>query len=157
MKDTIYKIKTGTIRLKTREDMARGRYVQLSNPSDAVGICRDILDEKDADQEHLILLCVNVKNKLTSTKILFSGCMDEITIDMRVVFRNTLLLGAANIIIAHNHPSGDPAPSSADKDLTKRVSAAGKLLGIRLLDHLVIVEENYFSFRERQPDFLNTD
>jgi len=76
------------------------------------------------------------------------GCLDTTLVHPREVFKGALLSNAAAVIVGHNHPSGDVMPSADDVALTRRLSAAGELLGISLLDHLIVSDSRYFSFRE---------
>lgn len=80
------------------------------------------------------------------------GGLDAAAADPRVVFASALRQNAGRLIIAHNHPSGDPTPSSADVDVTARFVAAGQLLGIQVVDHLVIGNGSYYSFAEHDED-----
>jgi DNA repair protein RadC len=93
------------------------------------------------------LLNLDQKNQLKSIKHLFSGGLTSASVDMRVLYRNALLNGAAKIVIAHNHPSGIAEPSEADKHLTKEVARAGMVLGIDLLDSIIVTEKDVFSMR----------
>ena len=69
------------------------------------------------------------------------------------MFREAIRRAAAAMLLVHNHPSGDPGPSQEDRDVTRRLRAAGELLGIRVLDHVIVAETGYYSFREQDPSF----
>jgi DNA repair protein RadC len=71
----------------------------------------------------------------------------------REVFRGAIRSAAAAILLVHNHPSGDPSPSAEDHAVTRRLQAAGELLGIRVVDHVIVAEGGYYSFRESDPAF----
>jgi len=77
------------------------------------------------------------------------GSLGSSLVDPREVFRSAILNGAAGVIFAHNHPSGDPAPSKGDLDITRRLCEVGKLIGIRCLDHIVVGQGRYFSFADQ--------
>lgn len=89
-------------------------------------------------QEHLMLLMLNTKNKLIRDKVVFKGTVNAALIEPREIFIEAMRHNAVNIIIVHNHPSGDPTPSKEDILITKRIYDAGKLVGIPLLDHIII-------------------
>ena len=140
--ETCYEVETIRVKLKISE---KARQV-LSSPDLAVEIAKEIYKTLDVDQEHFVIMALNTQNEVVGFKVIASGMMDEVSIDMRIIFRTALLLGAANLIVAHNHPSGHVEPSEADRKLTKSVVEAGRLLQIRILDHLIISGEKYFSF-----------
>ena len=81
-------------------------------------------------------------------EIVHVGGTTEITVDPAAIIRSALLVNAKNIIVAHNHPSGDPTPSTEDKNITMKIKAACQLLNLYLQDHIIIGEKNYYSFLE---------
>ncbi|MBM3215525.1 DNA repair protein RadC [Candidatus Poribacteria bacterium] len=99
-------------------------------------------------QEHLYVLCLNTKNIITNHRALFSGSLNASIIHPREVFRFALENSAASIVLAHNHPSGDPAPSPEDIAITKRLVESGKALDVPVLDHVVLGEKSYRSMKE---------
>ncbi|KRM07898.1 DNA repair protein [Liquorilactobacillus ghanensis DSM 18630] len=101
-------------------------------------------------QEILIVLLLDTKNQVMARKILFKGTLDAATVHPREIFNYALHYPTARIIVAHNHPSGDPTPSTNDLRLTKRLEQCGQLLGIALLDHLIIGSNEYLSLREQE-------
>lgn len=108
-------------------------------------------------QEHLVGLYLNARNKLICQKTLTIGTLDASLIHPREVFLPALKRHAVRIIIVHNHPSGDTDPSREDIKITKQLLHAGKLLGIELIDHVIISQHNYYSFREKRvtPSITN--
>lgn len=104
---------------------------------------------KDEEQEHLIVVCLNVKNKIIAKQTIALGTLDYATMHPRDVFRVAVKHNAARIIMVHNHPSGDPEPSNNDIQTTKRLVKCGELIGIPVLDHIIVGEECYVSLRER--------
>lgn len=88
------------------------------------------------------------RHSLLKTMVLTVGTADASLVHPRDVFREAVLAGAAAVVLFHNHPSGDPAPSDGDVALTHRLAAAAEVMGIELLDHLVLADCRYFSFRE---------
>jgi DNA repair protein RadC len=104
---------------------------------------------QDEPVEVFGVLCLTTKNESAGYHETSRGCLDATLVHPREVFKAAVLQNAASIIVAHNHPSGDPQPSSDDVHLTERLKAAGQVLGIELLDHIVIGHNGrYFSFRE---------
>ena len=103
---------------------------------------------KSLKQEHLIGVYLDTRNKVIKIKTLFIGTLDASVIHPREILKTAIDVSAASIIIAHNHPSGDPSPSKEDKIMTKQVMNAGKIMGIPILDHLIIGDNQYTSLRE---------
>ena len=101
------------------------------------------------EQEHLIALFLNTKNKLLREKLMFKGTVNASIISPREIFLEALEAHAVQLVLVHNHPSGDPSPSLEDIRVTRRISKAGELLGIQLLDHVIIGDRCYSSLRER--------
>jgi hypothetical protein len=144
--DRIYELETFTTRLKISEPMMGGRSVY---PSLVAAILKRIYKDLDADQEHFCLLSLDIKNHVRAYKVLFSGGMTSSNFDIQIVFRTALLFGASGIIIAHNHPAGDPEPSAADRQLTERIAQVGGFLNIALRDHIILGGKHHFSFSEQ--------
>lgn len=101
-----------------------------------------------AMREHFICLHLNSKNRLIREALVSIGSLSTSVVHPREVFGPAVRDGAAAIILVHNHPSGDPAPSREDRECTQRLAHAGKLLGIRVLDHVILGHEDYFSFAD---------
>lgn len=132
---TRYRLKTATVTLEIREPEIR-KPCQSSR--EAVAILQAIYRRLDADQEHFVVLCLNARNRIIGYKMIASGGQDQTTVDPKIVFRFALLFGAAAIIVAHNHPSGDTKPSPHDLQLTHQLKHAAETLAITLFDHIVI-------------------
>jgi DNA repair protein RadC len=98
--------------------------------------------------EEVIILCLNNYNKVVGFYKVSSGGMTGTIIDVRMIFTTALKSLATSIIIAHNHPSGNLTPSDADKRITQKIKQAGDIMDIKVLDHLIITDENYFSFAD---------
>lgn len=101
------------------------------------------------EKEQLMMLLLDTKNRLIKDCILSIGTVNASLISPREIFLEALHYEAVNFILVHNHPSGDSTPSRQDIQITKRVAEAGKLLGIRLLDHIVLGEHQYTSLCEQ--------
>ena len=105
-------------------------------------------DFRHKEQEHLLLLLLDNKSNLLGEKLLFTGTVNASIVSPREIYLEALRYHAVGIILLHNHPSGDPTPSDADRRVTRKVREAGCLLDIPLLDHIVIGDRRYVSFRE---------
>lgn len=101
------------------------------------------------EQELMVCMMLDSKNHLLGEQILSRGTVNATLITPREVFVEALRYHAVCLILIHNHPSGDPTPSKCDMEVTERMRRAGELLGIRVLDHLIIGDQKYFSFREQ--------
>ena len=110
---------------------------------------RFIEELKDEEQEHFIVLCLNTKNEIIARKTISIGTLDQAIVHPRDVYRFAIKNNAARIIAVHNHPSGNPEPSENDKTVTKRLIRSGDILGVEILDHIIIGNDNYVSLRER--------
>ena len=93
---------------------------------------------------------LDAKNRMIMEETIFMGTLDVNIVHPREIFKIALSVSAAGVILVHNHPSGDPNPSSDDVELTKRMVNAGKLMGINVLDHIVLGDGNYISLREKE-------
>ncbi len=100
------------------------------------------------EQEQMICMMLDTKNHLLGEELLTLGTVNSSIASPREIFLSALHYHAVNIILVHNHPSGDATPSEADIDFTKRIKYAGELLDIHLLDHIVVGDHQYFSFNE---------
>ncbi|WP_128896670.1 JAB domain-containing protein [Longirhabdus pacifica] len=118
----------------------------ISSTDDAIDILDRYIGEED--REHFVVLCLNIKHKITAIHTVSIGQLNATIIHPREVFKPAILHNSAVIIVGHNHPSGDPRPSDEDIEITKRLENAGEILGIRLLDH-IIVGNNSISLREK--------
>lgn len=120
-------------------------FLSFKNPdSIAKYYMEDLRHEK---QEHMKLLMLNSKAKLIGETVVSKGTVNASLITPRELFIEALQKNAVSIVILHNHPSGDPAPSREDKLITRRIQEAGALIGIELLDHIIIGNNCYISFR----------
>lgn len=110
------------------------------------------------EQEQLIALYLNTKNRLLKERLLFKGTVNSSLVSPREIFVEALEVHAVHLILVHNHPSGDPTPSREDIRVTERIRMAGELLGIQLLDHVIIGDHCYISLREKGilPEELKT-
>jgi len=106
-----------------------------------------------SEQEWLVALLLNTRNRLIEKHLVYLGSVNASLIRVSEVFRQAVRMNAAAVIIAHNHPSGDPAPSPEDVAVTKAMVEAGKLLDIEVLDHMVLGGGGYVSMKARHLGF----
>lgn len=106
-------------------------------------------DMTSLKQEHFVVLFLNVKNQILHKQTIFIGSLNASIVHPREIFREAVKRSAASIICAHNHPSGNPTPSTEDIDVTKRLYEAGILMGIELLDHVIIGDHQFISLKEK--------
>jgi len=106
-------------------------------------------DMRHLAQEKILLIMLDSKSKILKDMIISSGTVSSSLLSPREIFLNALKYEAVNIIILHNHPSGDPTPSREDIHTTKRIMEAGNLIGIKLMDHIIIGDNKYVSLGEQ--------
>lgn len=111
-------------------------------------VCKDMAK---LDREHFVVLHLDNKNRIIARETVSIGTLNQAIIHPREVFKAAVHNGSAAIICVHNHPSGDSTPSAEDKEIVQRLDAAGKIIGIRVLDHIIIGDGQYFS----EQDWLN--
>lgn len=99
-------------------------------------------------QEHFYCVYLDTKNKIIKDKLLFIGTINESLVHPREIFKEAYLLSASSVICVHNHPSGNVNPSNNDIIITKQLIEVGKILGIRVLDHIIIGKDSYYSFND---------
>lgn len=119
----------------------------IKSPEDVAHLLMPEL--RDKKKEHLKSLLLDTKNRVLKILTVSIGILDSSLVHPREVFKDAIQASAASLIVAHNHPSGDPTPSAEDKRITLRLSECGKLLGIELLDHIIIGDNRYISLKER--------
>lgn len=105
---------------------------------------------KDFTKENFVVIGLNSKNKILYKEVVSIGILNSSLIHPREVFKKAVVNSCNAIIIAHNHPSGDPTPSEEDKRITKQLQEAGNILGIKLLDHVIIGSGGHYSFDENE-------
>ena len=110
----------------------------------------DLMNEKlnEQKQENFIVIHLNNRNYYIKEELITKGVLDASIIDAREVFKSAIRNSASRVILVHNHPSGDPQPSKEDIEVTKRLIDAGELLGITVLDHIIIGNNKFWSWRE---------
>lgn len=121
---------------------------RISNPSIVYEkYLKEFINE---DREYMISLGLNTKNEVIFREITSIGTLDSGVSNPREVFKKSLIMSCKSLIIAHNHPSGDPEPSNEDTETTKRIKEGAELLGLQLLDHIIIGKDRYFSYKDEE-------
>ena len=129
---------------------ARARWV-IRAPHDVWD--RLVLEMSGLEREELRVLALNTKNVVLRSVTVYQGNVSGAVVRIAELFRDAVRINAAGIIVVHNHPSGDPEPSPDDLQLTREAIAAGRLLDIAVLDHLIVAANGYVSMRDRGVGF----
>jgi len=104
---------------------------------------------KDKAKEHFKLILLNPRNKIIGISTIAIGTLNASLVHPREVFKDAIVHSAASVVLAHNHPSGDPEPSEDDIEITKKLVESGKILGIEVIDHIIIGKNDYYSFKAK--------
>ena len=120
----------------------------MNSPEKVNRLARYFLRMHEETEEYLYMICMNVKLEMTSVFEISHGNVNSSIVGVREIFQKALLANAVNIILIHNHPSGNCKPSREDIEVTKRLVEAGKILGVDVLDH-IIIGEAYCSLKEK--------
>jgi len=146
--------KSGAARIKAALELGRrllhenpDERFQIRSPADAATL---LMPEMSLlEQEHLKVVLLDTRNRVITTVTVYVGSLNMSIIRSGELFREAIRLNAAAIIVAHNHPSGDPSPSPEDVSVTRNIISAGELLDIEVLDHVVIGQQRFVSLKER--------
>lgn len=134
--------------LARRLSESRMEYQGVVNrPADAAELV--LRDLSLADKEHFMIIMLNTKYRVIAKKVISIGHLNASLVHPREMFKEAIRRSSAAIILVHNHPSGDLTPSQEDIVTTKRLQEVGQLLGIDVLDHIIIANNDYLSFREQ--------
>ena len=134
--------------------ITRNKKQRIFSPQDAHQQVKSKI--KDYAKEHFLVLSYDTRNRLLGIDIVSIGTLNSNLVHPRETFEAAIRRHAAQIIIAHNHPSGDVSPSREDEQITKQLINAGRILGIFVLDHIIVSINNYFSFSSVKPHlFIN--
>lgn len=131
-------------RLRTFKDSSS---IYIKTPEDAAEFVMEEL--RYLKKEHMKVILLNTKNMVISIKDISVGSLNSSIVHPREVFIEAIKASSASIIICHNHPSGDPTPSQEDINVTRRITEAGKIIGIDLIDHIIIGDGKYISLKEK--------
>ena len=123
--------------------MRQKQNKELHTMTNILPLLNDIADHR---QEHFIVMSVDSRRQLITKRIVFIGTVDAVVAHPREVYAGAIADFAVGIIVAHNHPSGDPTPSKQDIATTQQLIAAGQILGVRLYDHVIVAGRRHYSF-----------
>lgn len=142
--------KSKATRVMAALELGKRLFAPLSLNQTIIQKTEDILKEikeiADKKQEYIMVLYLDARNQLVQKEIVSVGNLNSNLITPREIFATALKTPCAKVVLAHNHPSQDPTPSKEDIIFTKRVQAAGEILGIALMNHIIICQNSYFSF-----------
>lgn len=125
---------------------APGARIHLRTPHDAAAYLLPGFGSRAVEQFGVVLL--DTKHRVLRTTVVTAGTLNSTIVEPRDVYREAMIGGARAVVVFHNHPSGDPRPSPDDEALTRRLAAAGTIMGIDLVDHIVLGDTKYCSFKE---------
>ena len=129
-----------------------GRYdlptKSIHSPKDVYKVVEEVFHLSEQAEEVLVMLTVDRQNNISGCFKVSQGSVASSIVHPREIFKRAVLANASSIILAHNHPAGSTTPSKEDKEVTKRIEEAGKIMGIELLDHIIVGDNNYSSFKE---------
>ncbi len=117
----------------------------IKSPGDAAALVME--EMRRLDREHFRVLLLNTKNRVLGVDEVSVGTLNYSAVHPREIFRRAIKRSAASVILVHNHPSGDPAPSREDIEITERLVEAGKIIGIQVLDHIIVGEKRFVSLK----------
>lgn len=131
---------------RTLAARAARKATTVSTPEDVVALMKPLLVGKE--REHFFCICLDTKNRVKKIVEVSVGSLNASIVHPRELFKEAVMVSAASVVVCHQHPSGDPAPSGADIQLTRRLVKSGEVLGIELLDHVVIGGDQHASLRD---------
>ncbi|MBM3249134.1 MAG: JAB domain-containing protein [Candidatus Omnitrophica bacterium] len=127
--------------------LLKGKVAELYlKPED---VWKELKDIREHKKEHFIIFYLDSRNQEIKREIISVGSLNANLVHPREVFEPAVKNLAAQVILAHNHPSGDPEPSEDDLEINKRLAEAGKILGIDVIDHIIVSKGSYLSFKEK--------
>jgi len=132
--------------------------VILTSPMSSETYLRTVWDADTIElREEFVLICLNTACEVLGWIKLFTGGIHSNPVDLRLLLGVALQCASSSIIVAHNHPSGSLTPSEDDRNVTKRIAKACKLVGLRCLDHVIVTREGAYSFSERESWLFQVD
>lgn len=130
------------------------KHDNLANPESIYEMLCDIFRADVCAEEHVWLICMDAKTHVIGVFEVSHGSTNNSIVGTREIFTRICLCGASGFVLAHNHPSGDPAPSVEDCQITKKISEASKLMDVQFLDHVIVGEEIFVSMKERCESYF---
>ena len=144
-KTLVWAFKDTTIKYPEYSDLPKKK---ITSPQDFYDLFNPLL--KEEAKEVFLVAWLSSSNRVQGFEIISAGSLNSSIVDPRSVFRSAIVANCANIIIAHNHPSGNSDPSSEDISITKKLVEVGKIIEINIFDHIIFAEDKYTSFVERR-------
>ena len=142
----MYRIPIYQVKL-VRDGSQKAERKKVSHPAVAAEILREYLD--GVDREHFVALLLDTQNQIIGIHTVTVGTLDASLIHPREIYKAAILANAASVVLAHNHPSGDPTPSAEDRAVTRQIRSAGTTIGIEVLDHIIVGDSpQFYSFLE---------
>ncbi len=123
------------------------RDIDIKDPESVVKAVQATI--RDKAKEHFKLILLNSRNRIIGISTISIGTLDSNLVHPREVFKEAIAHSSASVVLVHNHPSGDPEPSEDDLIITRRLTEAGKILGVEITDHIIITKNRFFSFKEK--------
>lgn len=137
------------IKLTYCSDVKPSEMAKIMSSESSADIFRESFEEGEIEfREHFKVMYLNRANKVIGVHTLSIGGMSHTVADVKILFSGALLAKASSIIVCHNHPSGNLKPSPQDDNLTRRIADGAKILDIRLLDHIILTDEGYYSYQD---------
>jgi len=130
-----------------RHNLSRQNGKPIKSAKDVYDYASQRLNSND--KEHFMVLHLDSKNRIIKDEVISIGTLNASIIHPREIFKSAIKESANSIILVHNHPSGDSEPSAEDEQVTEKLFGAGELLNIKVLDHVIIGKDNYYSFKEK--------
>lgn len=156
--DTIYKKRFRTLSLRVEERFQKSisKAKSMKEPSDVYhAVLRGIYEKLDHDQEHFSVLFLNANNRVVGYKVVFTGSQNASVVDPKIIYRNAILFGAQQIVVAHNHPSASLSVSPEDRIITRQIARLGMIHNIKLLDHIILTYAAYKSLAFEEPELFD--
>jgi DNA repair protein RadC len=144
-KTLVWKFKETTFKYPELSEIPKKK---ITSPADFFNLFQPLL--KEESKEVFLVAWLSACNRVVGFEIVSSGNLNSSLVDCRGVFRGAIVANCASIIIAHNHPSGNPEPSNEDIALTKKLFEVGKIIEINIFDHIIFAEDKFTSFVERR-------
>jgi DNA repair protein RadC len=135
--------------------LLRNSKTEIGEARDVAKVFQDLLnleDQIDQDKEHFYIMHLDSHRRVNLVELVAIGTLTDTTIHPRETYRRAVMAGSYSIIIAHNHPSGDPTPSEADTRITQTLREAGEILQILLLDHIIFTATRFYSFLNNKTE-----
>ncbi len=129
-------------------EITQKKRLSLYETSDVYHLLRE--DMEYLEQEHLIVLCLDIKGNVLKKETIYIGTTTSIPVSIKDLFKSAIKVGAYGIIVVHNHPTGDSTPSLADNRLTEKIKDACIILSIELIDHMIVGKSEFYSYKHQQ-------